>query len=218
MNTKILPDYVRCKSTYDPRIMDFTTFRNSMTDPVPSEDVPPEFHVEYELERNFVFVSSIMRDRSKYPNSASFKIDFAQPLFEVVSIEVQSGVIPTTGGITNDGYLLLDIPEMNHIQSATNGTKYAAILNLQYHPNPAFSNLDKSNTNNMPIVFKPYKRKLDSLTINLRHSDESLVSFGNESPNVPFDLSKQTQFTFEVRTRVPRKAGMFRNERAVLVT
>lgn len=214
MNTKILPCYKQDQPSYDPRIMDFTTYRNSVTDPAPAQDVPSDFQVDFEIERNFIFVSSIMRDRDRYPDSASFKINFAQPFYEVMSIELQSGVLPNGGGISNDGYLILDIPEMNHIQSASSGSKYAGILTLQYHPNPLFVNLDKSNTNNIPITFKPYKRKVESLTINIRHSDESLVSFGSELSSVPFDLLKQTQFTFEIRTRIPRKSGIFRNEKA----
>ena len=211
MNTKIRPRPVEIPN-YDPRIMDYMTYRNNITDPVPAND--PE--LSFELERHFLFISSSMRDRSQYPDPSNFKIELAEPLRDVVSIELSSGVLPNQGNIAGDGYLLLDIPELNHIKGA-DGSRYFGILGLQHHPSPTreYFNLDKSNTNDMPVVFKPAKKRLDSLTLILRHPDGSMVSFGDENATAPANLAMQTQFTFDVRTKVRKRTGIDRDERAL---
>lgn len=209
--TKIKPRPVEIPN-YDPRMMDYMTYRNNVTDPVPAMD--PEF--QFETERIYLFISSSMRNRSQYPDPSHFKIELSEPLRDIVSIELSSGVLPNQGNISGDGYLLLDIPELNHIRGA-DGSRYFGILGLQNHPSPtkSYFNLDKSNTNDMPIVFKPVKKRLDSLTLTLRHPDGSMVSFGDESPDSPANLTIQTQFTFEVRTRGRKRLGIDRDERAL---
>lgn len=212
MYTKIRPRPVEIPN-YDPRMMDYMTYRNNITDPVrPHQD--PE--IQYDVEKQYLLISSSMRDRSQYPDPANFRIELSEPLREVVSIELSQGVLPNQGNIAADGYLLLDIPELNHIRGA-DGSRYFGVLGLQYHPSPAkeYFNLDKSNTNDMPVVFKPIKKRIDSLTITLRHPDGSMVTFGNEDPLAPASLSMQTQFTFEVRTRVRKRMGIDRDERAL---
>lgn len=212
MHTKIPPRPVEIPD-YNPRMMDYMTYRNNITDPEPYQD-PSD--LLYETERHYLFVSSSMRDRSQYPDPAYFKLELPEPFRDIVSIELSSGVLPNQGNIANDGYLLLDIPELNHIRGA-DGSRYFGILGLQYHPSPTkeYFNLDKSNTNDMPIVFKPVKRRLDALTIILRHPDGSMVTFGTEDPNAPANLSLQTQLTFEVRVRVRKRTGIDRDERAL---
>jgi len=209
MNTKIRPRPVEIPN-YDPRLMDYMTYRNNVTDPVIEKD--PE--ILYETERHYLFISSSMRDRSQYPDPSNFKIELSEPFRDVISIELSSGVLPNQGNISGDGYLLLDVPELNHIIGA-DGSRYFGILGLQNHPSPARSyfNLDKSNTNDMPVVFKPVKRLLHSLTLILRHPDGSMVSFGNETPDVLANLTLQTQFTFEIRTRGRKRSGIDRDER-----
>lgn len=209
--TKIRPRPVEIPN-YNPQMLDFMTYRNSITDPVPEKD--PD--IQYEVERNYLFVSSSMRDKSQYPDPSNFRIELSEPLRDVVSIELSSGVLPNQGNISGDGYLLLDIPELNHIRGA-DGSRYFGILGLQNHPSPnrEYFNLDKSNTNDMPVIFKPVKKQLNSLTLILRHPDGSMVSFGNESPNAPSNLTLQTQFTFEVRTRGRKRIGIDRDERAL---
>lgn len=212
MNTKIRPRPVDIPN-YDPRMMDYMTYRNNIADPArPHED--PE--IQYEIERQYLFISSSMRDRSQYLDPANFRIELSEPLRDVISIELSQGVLPNQGNIAGDGYVLLDIPELNHIRGA-DGSRYFGVLGLQYHPSPTkeYFNLDKSNTNDMPVVFKPVRRRIDFLTIILRHPDGSMVTFGNEDPSLPASLPMQTQFTFEVRTRVRRRMGIDRDERAL---
>lgn len=210
MYTKVKPRYEECRN-YDPRMMEHMTYRNSITEPVPQFD-PPE--LQYEYERKFFFVSSSMRDRNQYPDPANFKIQFPEPFRDVVSIELSAGTLPNAGNISGDAYLLLDIPELNHISTA-DGNKYFGILGLQYHPNREFFNLDKANTNDMPILFKPVKSKLDSITVIMRHPDGSMVSFGNEDPDDPANFALQMQMTFEIRTRVRKRAGIDRDPRYI---
>jgi hypothetical protein len=212
-HTKIRPRPVEIPN-YDPRMMDYMTYRNNITDPVVQSD--PE--MAFETERNYLFISSSMRDRSQYPDPSNFKIELSEPLRDIVSIELSSGVLPNKGNIAGDGYLLLDVPELNHIKGA-DGSKYFGILGLQHHPSPnrEYFNLDKSNTNDMPVVFRPIRKRLDSLTLILRHPDGSMVQFGDENAASPADLLLQTQFTFEIRTKVRKRVGLDRDERALPV-
>lgn len=211
MNTKIRPTYYETPR-YDPRMLEHMTFKNNLSDPVKFQVDPPE--VQYDIERRFLLISSTMRDRTQYPDPAYFRIQFSEAFRDVVSIELSAGVLPNAGNIAGDGYLLLDIPELNHIQGA-DGNKYFGILGLQHHPNRDFFNLDKANTNDMPVVFRPTKSRFDSMTIMLRHPDGSLVTFGNEAPDTPANFSTQTQLTFEIRTRVRKRVGIDRDSRAL---
>ena len=216
MNTKVLPKYLNSCYTsqnniQDPRLMEYMTYRNQITDPVPASD-PPD--LLYEYERHFLLITSAMRDRTKYTDPACFDIELAEPLRDVVTIELCGGTIPNAGNISGDGYLLLDITDLNHIQCG-DGNKYFGILGLQYHPNRDFYNLDKSNTNDMPMVFKPVKSKLSKLSIRIRHPDGSLVTFGDEDPNQPANFALQLQLTFEIRCRVRRRANIDRDHRAI---
>ena len=211
MNTKIFPTQRFAEQQYNPQMMDFMTYKNSITEPVPQND-PSD--LQYELETVYLFVSSTMRDRKQYLDPANFRVELSETFRDIVSIELQGGVLPNGGGIAGDGYVLLDIPELNHIQGA-NGEKYFGILTLQPHPNAGFLNLDRGCLMGVPAVFKPVKGRLSSFTISLRHPDGSLVSFGNEDPLQPANFAHQTQFTFIIRKRVRRRAGIDRDYRAL---
>lgn len=210
MHTKIRPRYCETND-YDPRLMEHMTYRNQITEPVAQTDPSDLF---YEVERRFFFVNSAMRDRTQYPDPANFRINFNEAFRDVVSIELSAGTLPNAGNISGDAYLLLDIPELNHITGA-DGNKYFGILGLQFHPNRDFFNLDKANTNDMPVTFKPIKSRLDALTINIRHPDGSMVSFGEEDPLVASNFAQQLNFTFEIRTRVRKRVGIDRDFRAI---
>lgn len=209
MYTKVRPSY-NPGLVYDPRLMEHTTYRNQISDPVPQND--PE--VQYDYDRKFVFVNSASRDRNQYPDPAHFKFHLPETYRDVVSVELAAGVLPNQDGIQADGYIVLDIPELNHIANV-DGTSCFGILGLQYHPNNGFFNIEKGNCSAMPAQFKPHKARLDSLTITLRHPDGRQVLFGSEDPTSPPDLAFQTALTFEIRTRVRRRMGIERDPRAV---
>lgn len=211
MNTKVRPTFLFQEDRYDPKVLDNMTYRNNISDPG-SWQTDPE--IMYELERRFYHVSSISRDRNLYPDAASFRISFPEPVREILSIELAGGVLPNAGNISSDGYLLLDIPELNHVHSS-DGNRYFAILGLQHHPSNMFYNLDKSNLSGMPVTFKPVKARLDSLTVNLRHPDGSLVAFGAEDPTQPFNFAVQTSLLFDVRIRAKRRQNIDRDYRAI---
>lgn len=211
MNTKIRSTAtIGDNESYNPRLLEHMTYRNNISEPILYTE-PPE--LQYELERKYLWVSSTTRDRTLYPNSANFKVNF--PAYrDVLSIELSGGILPSQGNIVDDGYILLDIPELNHIDTP-DGQKYFGILGLQHHPNRTFYNLDKSNTANQTLVFKPLKKNITSLTIILRHPDGSIVSMGDEAPNSAANHAIQTSFTFEIRCRVPRRIGIDKNDRYI---
>jgi hypothetical protein len=209
MNTKIPPPPIETANN-DPRLMEHKTYRNAISEPAP----PLDPLVDYEIERHFLYVNSAMRDRSQYPNPASFKLNLLEPFRDVISIELFSGVLPNQGNIYGDQYVLLDIPEFNHIKGA-DGSRYFGVLSIQRHTSNVYLNLDKSNTIGMPATFKPPKSRLDSFTVILRHPDGSTVTFGTESPDTPADLTIQCQFTFEIRTKVRRRMCLDRDTRVL---
>ncbi len=172
-----------------------------------------EPEIPHDYDRKLLFVSSSSRDRVRYPDPAHFKITI--PTYrDIVSVELASGVIPNHGGINGDGYVLLDIPELNHIENI-GGSDFFGILSFQYHPNAGFYNLDKSNLQSMPATFRPSpKARLDSIEIKLYHPDGSQVLFGNEDPLLPANLANQLAFCFEIRTRIKRVSGIERDPRA----
>ncbi len=210
MYTKILPRNRVNQVEYDPNILEHMTFRNQLSDP------PKEIgtsSVQYELETVYLFVSSFVRNRNQFPDPGYFKVTLPEVHCDVVSLELQGGVIPNSGGVTGDGYILLDIPEVNHIETVA-GDKYFGVLTLQPHPNPGFLNIDRGSLMGLPCVFKQPK-KLSSLTITLRHPDSSSVNFGSESATAPANLAVQTSFTFVIRKRVPRRVGIEKDFRAI---
>ena len=209
MYTKIRPTYHANMQSYDPRLMEHMTYRNQISDPVPQHD--PE--IAYDYDRSFIFISSSSRDRTRYPDPAHFKINIPT-CRDVVSVELAAGVLPNQGGIHGDGYVLLEIPDLNHI-SNTSGNDFFGILGLVYHPNAGYFNVDKSNVATMACTFRPTpKARLDSIEIIMRHPDGTQVLFGDEDPLAPANLANQLGFTFEIRTRVKRVAGIERDVRA----
>jgi hypothetical protein len=213
MNTKVRSHLLSVQSTptYNPNMLEFATYRNSITDGAPQHDAD----VLWDENRHYLFISSTMRDRFAYPDPAYFKIPLFDNFQDVVSVELAAGVLPNQGNISGDGYVLLDVPELNHILGA-DGSRYFGILGLTYHPSPtkSFYNLDKSNTDDMPVVFRPPKRRLESLTLILKHPDGSAVSFGAEDPTQPADFNLQSQFTFLITTKTRRRIGLDRDDRA----
>lgn len=224
MYTKVRPqNRIRSEESYDPRLLEHMTYKNQISDPVSSQlplyRNPPlnqDVDTLYDIERNFVFVSSVNRDRTKYPDPAYFKIDFPESYRDVVSVELSGGTLPNKANILTDGYVLLDIPDFNHI-STGNGEKIFGILNFYHHPNPDFVNIDKQSTNDMPVVFKALKARLDSITILLRHPDGTQLFLGDENPANPANFTLQTSFIFEIHTRVKKRQGLSRDIRAPVI-
>jgi hypothetical protein len=195
MYTKIRPHIATDEA---PLTLDYLSFKNNMTDP----PVHPVAGVPFVTLRNHLWVTSTSRDRSLHPNPASFGIKLPTTYKNIIAIELIGGVIPNLDNIANDAYLFLDIPNLNHILT-TDNFSYFAILGLNHHQNVNFLNLDKTNTEGVPITFESAKERLDHISLTLRHPDGSEVTFGNEDPSTPSDLALQASFLFEIRTKIP---------------
>ena len=212
MNTKITKAYYQNDYKELP-VLNHLTYRNQLTDPINSTD--PK--VNFEVQRNFFLVSSAMRDKTLYPDPASFKITLPTVYRDIVSMELYGGVLPNLNGIALDAYLLLDMgSELNHILGADNN-QWFAILGLNRHTNSLFMNLDKTNTDDVPIVFKPPKDKLTHFELKLKHPDGSAVSFGTESSGTPSNMDIQVTYLFEIKTKVPQRIGLDRNIRSPII-
>lgn len=212
METKVVP--IQCPpDEYAPRTLQHMTYRNDVSDPIKF----PEPESVFELERHFVHVTSADRDRSRFPDAGSFRVTFPEPYRDVLSVALLKGVVPNAA-IQNDPYVLLDVPEFNHI-SSTGGGKYFAVLGFLHHiVGTTYYNVDVSSTNMTPLTFKPPRSRLDGFTLTLRHPDRTQVTFGDEDPLAPIDFSQQVQFTFEIRTKVRKRPNLERDWRTNMVT
>ena len=209
MNTKIRPSFNYQDTNLDLDRFDYNSFTNNLTDPRLSSTE----QIEYEHKKNYIFISSIDRDRSLYPSPSNFKIDLPERLCDVECIEIVAGTLPNLDGINVDPYIYLDIPELNHIRTSSND-KYFGILTLHNANTANFYTLDKSSTNVMPHCFTPVKQKVNSLHIRLLHPDKTVVNYGTQTELDVLDLSKQTSFTFQITTRLKKRKYLdsdFRN-------
>ena len=173
-----------------------------MTDNIPG-NIPDNIH-EYQIHRHFVFVSSSLRDRDKYPMTTDFKIDLPKEYRDVISVELTAGNLPNLDSISDDAFLFLDVKDLNHIDTCEN-TDYFGILTLHKANSNNFFTLDKSSTNAMPITFRPPKQKLSNVYIKLFHPDKTPVDFGSEASNVSINQLIQTSFVFEIKTRILKR-------------
>src|SRR5947209_18346408 len=103
MNTKVRPNTYTSFRDYDIQALEHQSYRNNVTDPTKSKDI--DFPTD--VERVFFVVTSLSRDKSIYPDAASFRVTLPEEYTEVLSVELSAGVIPNKGGIIQDGYVLL---------------------------------------------------------------------------------------------------------------
>lgn len=209
MNTKCPPPAIGYPSNYNIRNMDYLRYPNNVSDPVLSKAEP----VVYEFDRHFVHVTSNVRNLDSYATSAHFKVDLPDVYRDVVSVRLLNGIFPNLDGIASDAFILMDIAELNHI-SSTLGKKYFSIMSLVPHTGPSpFVNLNKQSCDDQGVRFKPVKGKLSSLTIQLRHSDGTPVSFPTETS---VDLRNQISLTFEITTRVRQRNNIDKDDKIMI--
>ncbi|KAJ3221897.1 hypothetical protein HDU81_010271 [Chytriomyces hyalinus] len=203
MNTKIYKQhYTSIAEEADRELppLHFHGVRNNISDPSPSNTAPAK---PFEIKRNFVIISSADRDRTRFPDSASFDVKLPDMYRDVVSMALYGGTIPNINHVGSDAYLLLDMgSDLSHLRS-TSGQDWFAILGIMRHPNASYLNLDKSNIDDLPIQFRPPRDKLDKVSISLKHPDGSQVYFGSEPPTGPPNPLQQVTYIFEIRTRIP---------------
>ena len=199
----------RDESHYNARNMDFLGYRNQITEPANNSEPV----VSYEYERQFLLVTSADRNRALYPDPANFHVTLPNIYRDILSIELYGATLPNLAGISNDAYVLMDVPELNHIVGV-DGTSHFGVLSLNRHPSNQYLNMDRMSTSDMPVTFRPLKDKLYNMTIRLKHPDGSQVTFGSEPIGTEINMVNQVSFVFQIKIRIPNIAGIARNRNA----
>lgn len=133
----------------------------------------------------YLNIDSGERDFSKYPNAASFRIPLPYPIRNVQTCELLGLSIPYWSGmdmtIAQQGYLILDIPELNGMNAGAPSKSATAIVTMQ----PALSNeriiLCKKIAERSVITYNIKKDRIDHLTIRIRTPDGTLCDLGTDT-------------------------------------
>lgn len=207
MNTKLNSrSRLNNEQDYDPNILEFATYKNNLSDPISSRVKEAN---AYEIRSNYVFVSSGDRDITSYPNVNSFQVPIG--LKEVYSITLLGGVIPNVGGVDQQPFLLLDIPEINHVTSLGTSSGVASIIQFASHTNPSsFFNIDGGISAVSPIIFRPVKNRLDKLTIRIKGADGGMSDLGSGLVQ-----ANQVLLQFRIDTRVCKEDAIYSDFRNV---
>lgn len=150
--------------------------------------VPETFH--------YINIDSADRDFSKYPNAGSFRFHLPFALKFVNTCEVLGLSIPFWSGmdqtISQYGYLIIDIPEINGCLAGVPPKNATAVLTMQ----PPLTNdriiLCKKIAERSVLTFNPPKTRLDHLTIQIRKPDGTLCDLGGST-----DITRQVNLTLK---------------------
>ena len=144
-------------------------------------------YVEYE---HYVNISSNNRDSVNYPLHYDYRINFDHPFKNIKKIELISAILPNQaaassgGDILNEGYLVIDVDEINYIEFpnnvGSNPLKGFSILPLRppTQTTGGFIIPELGCIYNKSKVFKTPLASLDHVTIKIRDCDGNLYDFG----------------------------------------
>ena len=153
----------------------------------------------------YVTMNSADRDRLKYPSTSEYQIFFNR-YKNIQSVKLLSCVIPNTGNVLNEPYLLLEIKEFEGMYDAASIASSRAFSKLYFHQpsgSEDFLRLDRGVGDPLTLVFWPdTKASIDRLTVAFRLYDGTVFNFGDDTGNVINPLL-QTNITLEIRSLVP---------------
>jgi hypothetical protein len=172
-------------------------------------NLPNVEKLEYELENNYIKVSSADRDRSVFPGTAKFKVRLPYEYKDIYSISLSAGVLPNLDNISTEAYTYLKIQGLDHIK-LSDGDDVFGVMILHTANTNNFYNIDKSSTNMMPRRFIEPKQRLSEISIELLHPNKTPINFGTEGTSGSVNQTIQTSFTFEIKTI--RKLKTFNND------
>lgn len=138
----------------------------------------------YSYERIYINVDSRDRNVTSYPYTNRYRVNIEPRLKNVKEVQLISAVIPNQNSILDNGYVVLNIEELNNIKMTSPGLSSAfGILHLK---SPTSSNFIISELGchlNTPTVFKQPK-DISSLTISIHKPSGELFTFGEASGSV----------------------------------
>lgn len=155
----------------------------------------------------FVTIDSSDRDRSVWPSSAQFQVQFdpdptyigagvQQSFRNVVSIELVDAVHPYVSGHSHH---YLKIRELDgKLLSTHNGTKYfAKVIPRSIADGFVYSYNETPDANG--VVFAVRGTRIDKLTLELYRPNGDLADFGTDTvASQPVNPTVQTTFTFKI--------------------
>ena len=201
---------------YGPPLLDppnqFDTYRyqNSITQPAKQTDPPASFTVQHE----YMVVDSSFRDVTMYPNPNSFVFTPLNPITNILSAEVTGCTVPNITGINQFPYIVVAIQEMNHITIGPNESCAFALLNF-FPSNGAFLTGDKRVTERFVYEPRPYKKRLDKLTVSYLQPNGDLLPFPPDSGGVAVPAN-QNMISIKFTKRIPNNNDLFRNDFATI--
>ena len=148
---------------------------------------------------HYVTVSSRDRDRSVYPNTNQYVINFPQEFKNISSIQLIQAIFPDANNVRREPYLLLKIAELEDVMvsSDRNISDAFAMILLSTPPlNNAFITMDTKVHENTIKYFRIPKASLSKMTVSITDCDGTLFDFGADGPSLVRDV--QTTFVFKL--------------------
>lgn len=164
---------------------------------------------------HYLAIDSRDRDRVKHPSPNSYTVNLepaegftdahTQKSFNnIKSIELISCIVPSTNSVTNEQYLLLEIPELdyyNYVSTNTNTDKSVFKLVFNNLPGPYIS-IDRDLSEPLILEYKQAPLStLRKLSINFKTYSGTLFNWGadNALPDPPNQLLNNCM-TFKITT------------------
>lgn len=153
------------------------------------------------LKEVYVHIDGGLRDLTAYPDRGNFKMSTQMnsysisefPLRNVQSVELLGLTVPNLDNILDEPYLILDIDELNKIYAGNPQFLCTAVLHLQnpiIGPTHSHIAMCRKVAERSPLIYRPPKSKITSLTIRVCKSDGSSVNFGQDT-KLSFDRQNQ---------------------------
>ena len=166
---------------------------------------------EYSVFDHYISINSAKRDVVNYPLHYSYRINLKEPLKNVKEVELINAVIPNITALKEEPFILLDIPELNHISVPGNPSDYFSVISTS-KANDHVGNFISPDLGYNYRTTKVFRTPvvLSSITINARNQDGQFYDFGTPTGSTTKNL--QNTFVFRVRTEeVNRSAVSHRN-------
>lgn len=150
--------------------------------------------------QNYVYVSSIERNTTSYPDPNHYRIDFKKIYKNISAIRLIYGVLANVNNLTGEPYLLMTIDEVNeNVDTNINSFIDNAYTMLLFpHNTDDFVNLLFSPNNYVEKRYLTPLASLKSLTLTL--SDYSGVPFNFGADTIPPTKLLQNGFLFIIET------------------
>ena len=164
-----------------------------------------ESDIKYDYYEYYLVVRSEDRDVTNYPQPQSYRVPIEHELKNIHSVELIEGYVPDQNNVTQEPYLVLDIPELrDHPMICTNNVISNAFTILQMS-SPVTSGyfiwFDKRTHENTVKYYRNSKAQLKHLTINIRDHLGNLFNFGDDTGGSPPNKPFQNMFIFKVVVR-----------------